>query len=76
MDSGIPEMGIIETQQQAGGKQTWAETNKVPLQDDNGTIIGILGTYQDISDRKQAESEKSRLISILEATFTVLPHIS
>ena len=68
MDSGIPEMGIIETQQQAGGKQTWAETNKVPLQDDNGTIIGILGTYQDISDRKQAESEKSRLISILEAT--------
>ena len=68
MDSGIPEMGIIETQQQAGGKQTWAETNKVPLQDDNGTIIGILGTYQDVSDRKQAESEKSRLISILEAT--------
>ncbi|WP_217385588.1 ATP-binding protein [Dolichospermum sp. UHCC 0259] len=68
MDSGIPKIGIIETQQQAGGKQTWAETNKIPLQDDNGTIIGILGTYQDISDRKQAEAEKSRLISILEAT--------
>ena len=33
----------------------WLETNKVPLRDLHGEIIGILGTYQDISDRKRAE---------------------
>ena len=68
MASNIPELGIIETQQQANGKQTWAETNKIPLQDIYGKTIGILGTYSDITNRKQLEQEKSRLIAILEST--------
>ena len=49
------EVGIIEPQLQADGKQAWLETNKVPLHDGEGHVIGILGTYQDITERKQAE---------------------
>ena len=34
--------------------------------------IGILGTLQDITDRKQLEQERLRLISILEATSDIV----
>ena len=49
------EIGIIETRLNANEAEIWLETNKVPLHDHNGTIIGILGTYQDITIRKEAE---------------------
>lgn len=55
MNSGISEYKIIEPQQQADGKQAWLETNKVPIIDENGQVIGILGAYEDITERKKAE---------------------
>lgn len=55
MLSGQPELGIMESQFNGDGQQTWVETNKVPLHDASGTVIGILGSYQDITARKQAE---------------------
>lgn len=53
MDRGKPELGIIEPQKHADGKESWLETNKIPLKNDEGKVIGILGTYSDITDRKQ-----------------------
>ncbi|MBC8264566.1 MAG: MEDS domain-containing protein [Anaerolineales bacterium] len=55
MESGIPEYDIIEPYLRADGTHAWAKTNKVPLRDTGGNIVGILGTYEDITDRKQAE---------------------
>jgi len=55
MESGQAKLGIIETQLRADGSMSWIETNKLPLYNLNGEIIGLLGTYQDISDRKQTE---------------------
>ncbi|MBE9031549.1 PAS domain S-box protein, partial [filamentous cyanobacterium LEGE 11480] len=49
------ELGIIEPQLRANGEQFWLETNKVPLHDSNGEVIGILATYQDITQRQQSE---------------------
>ncbi len=54
---GQPKLGIIETQLQANGTQLWIETSKSPLRNLDGEIVGVLGTYQDISDRMQAEAE-------------------
>ncbi|MEM9908262.1 MAG: PAS domain S-box protein, partial [Cyanobacteria bacterium P01_D01_bin.44] len=48
-------LGIVETQIQAEGNQTWLETNKLPLHSLTGEVVGVLGTYQDITNRKQAE---------------------
>jgi PAS domain S-box-containing protein len=39
-----------------------------PLLDGNGTLVGIIGISSDISERKQAEEDEARLISVLEAT--------
>jgi len=61
MDSDSPEFHLIEPQQQADGKQAWLDTNKVPLHDVDGKVIGILGTYEDITSRVLAEEEKERM---------------
>jgi PAS domain S-box-containing protein len=66
MNSGVGEYHIIEPQFQSDGKQAWLDTNKVPLFDLEGNVIGILGTYEDISDRKQAEQEIRTLNEDLE----------
>ncbi|AFZ43901.1 multi-sensor hybrid histidine kinase [Halothece sp. PCC 7418] len=58
--SGTPKLGYLETQRQANGQQIWVETSKVPLYDGNGEIIGVLGTYQDITARKEAEEQLQR----------------
>ncbi|WP_441339189.1 response regulator [Pseudanabaena sp. Chao 1811] len=57
IESGSPKLGIIEPQHRPDGQMIWLETNKLPLRDLQGEIIGVLGTYQDISDRKYAEEK-------------------
>jgi PAS domain S-box-containing protein len=57
MDSDEAKLGIIETQVRADGSKIWIETNKLPLHNLNGEVIGILGTYQNITDRKKAEED-------------------
>ena len=39
------------------GSMMWVETNKLPLLDKNGNVIGLLGTYEDITDRKLSEQK-------------------
>ena len=35
----------------------WLLKNKVPIFDRSGTVIGVLGTYDDITERKKAEDQ-------------------
>lgn len=55
MESNQPEYHIVETQQTAAGKQVWLDTCKVPLHNPQGEVIGILGTYEDITQRRYIE---------------------
>jgi len=48
------------------GKETWVNTVKVPVRDDKGEIVGLLGIFWDITGRKQAEEEIRRLNIELE----------
>lgn len=66
MDSDTAELGIVESQLRADGTKNWLETNKVPLHDAEGNVIGILGTFQDITLRKQAEQALHRSKEELE----------
>ncbi|RZM75356.1 PAS domain S-box protein [Leptolyngbya iicbica] len=54
MTSGIPKLGFIESIPQPDGRPGWAETNKVPLRNLAGEVIGVLGTFQNVTDRQQA----------------------
>ena len=66
METDTPEYHIIETQLQADGKQAWVDTNKIPLHDAEGQVVGILGTYEDITDRKLAEEALKKAKQELE----------
>ncbi|MTJ51594.1 PAS domain S-box protein, partial [Anabaena sp. UHCC 0253] len=55
INNGEPQLHIQETLHKADGSCIWLETNKVPLRDFDGNIIGILGTYEDITTRRTAE---------------------
>ncbi|WP_424356728.1 PAS domain S-box protein [Methanocella sp. MCL-LM] len=55
MDNDRPKYHIIEPQLQADGTHSWLDTNKIPLHDERGNVIGILGTYEDITERMRTE---------------------
>jgi diguanylate cyclase (GGDEF)-like protein len=53
MLSGIPKLGIEEPLSMGDGNTLWLRTNKVPLTDNQNNVIGLLGTYEDITERVQ-----------------------
>jgi PAS domain S-box-containing protein len=55
MKTDEPIFKIIEPQTHHDGQIAWIETNKVPLHDESGKVVGILGTYEDITERKKSE---------------------
>lgn len=55
MQENVPEFRIHETQQTSDGNIIHVETNKIPLHDRHGNVMGILGTYEDITGRKLYE---------------------
>jgi PAS domain S-box-containing protein len=55
METNTPEYRFIERVIQADGQLRWLETNKVPLHDTKGQVIGVLGTAEDVTERKHAE---------------------
>ncbi len=55
MASGVSRLSYDEPQTTPDGKTIWLRTSKVPLLDSGGQTIGILGIYEDITDRKLAE---------------------
>ncbi|MBD0334742.1 MAG: PAS domain S-box protein [Cyanobacteria bacterium Co-bin13] len=75
METNTPILGKLETQQQADGHQTWLETNKVPLYNAEGAVVGVLGTLEDITERKQAVDllkEQVRLSSLQAEIDSIL----
>ena len=57
MAAGTPLLNIEEPQTRPNGKTSWLLTSKVPLRDDDGEIVGMLGTYMDITEQKETEDQ-------------------
>ncbi|MGD8673230.1 MAG: PAS domain S-box protein [Thiogranum sp.] len=72
MQSGQPLLNIEESQRQAGGREVYLLTNKVPLRDDTGDIYGMLGIYMDITERKQAELRLETLFNAAADSIFVI----
>jgi PAS domain S-box-containing protein len=56
IDSGIAKLDFEEPQCTPDGRRIWLRTSKVPLDFGHGQASGVLGVYDDITDRKQAEA--------------------
>jgi PAS domain S-box-containing protein len=57
MQTKQPKLKYEEPEDKPDGSIMWVETNKLPLMDKNGNVIGLLGTYEDITERRLAEQK-------------------
>ncbi|MFA5182559.1 MAG: PAS domain S-box protein [Syntrophales bacterium] len=73
MDSGQARIGYEEHQVTPDGDLSVLRTSKVPLRNDTGEIIGILGTYEDITERKRTEEALKDSETMLRSVFKAVP---
>jgi PAS domain S-box-containing protein len=66
METGSPRLLIEEPQTTPAGKTITLLTSKIPLRGSQGEIIGVLGTYMDITERKRGEEELKAQAARLE----------
>ncbi|HVL15937.1 MAG TPA: PAS domain S-box protein, partial [Gemmata sp.] len=57
MEEGAPILNLEECQTRPDGTRATLLTSKVPLRDDAGRVVGVLGVYQDVTDRKRLEEQ-------------------
>ncbi|MEQ8224470.1 MAG: PocR ligand-binding domain-containing protein [Candidatus Eremiobacterota bacterium] len=69
MEKNIIKRHIIEPLQQSDGKRLIIDTTKIPLTDQDGNIYGILGVYDDITERKKAEEEIKQFYHTLNSSL-------
>ncbi len=55
MESDTPQYHVLEELRQPDGTDAFFDTNKIPLRDEKENIIGLLGTYENITKRKESE---------------------
>jgi PAS domain S-box-containing protein len=68
IETGEPQFDRIDQHLQADGRDVWMRTTIVPLFDENGNIIGLMGTQEDVTE--QLESEQA--IKKSEAKYRTL----
>jgi PAS domain S-box-containing protein len=57
IQTGTPVTGKVEKETWPDGRVTWALTNKMPIRDAEGKIIGTFGISKDITALKEAEEK-------------------
>lgn len=71
MASGSPRLGYEEPQTTPDGRTIWLRTSKVPLKNSDSEVVGVLGLYEDITERKLADERlqesESRFRELVES---------
>ncbi|MCX6238174.1 MAG: PAS domain-containing protein, partial [Bacteroidia bacterium] len=66
MKSGEPLINQIEKVNRADGSTIWVSTTKIPIKDDDGAIVGLVGVSRDVTKFKmKLQQEKSLLNGLL-----------
>jgi PAS domain S-box-containing protein len=73
MTTGSARINSEEPQTKPDGSRGWIRTSKVPLFDSEGKSVGVLGTYEDVTDRKRAEAALAEASSLLETMLENSP---
>ena len=71
--TGVPMIGRVEKEVWKDGRVTWVLSNKMPLRNEDGEIIGTFGISKDITAIKQAEAELAYQRDLLETLMNHSP---
>jgi len=69
INTGNEKLNFEELQNTPSGDQIWLRTSKVLLSDEQGKLIGILGMYDDITERKKVEEVAKKRLYELEVFY-------
>lgn len=75
IETGISKINFEEMQIQSDGSTWWLQTSKVPLRNPKGEVIGVLGTYEDITERKRVEKELQQSEQMLKIVLDNFPGV-
>jgi PAS domain S-box-containing protein len=75
IESGEASLHMQETLQRANGQVVYLETSTVPLRDRHGQVIGILGCYEDITQRRQMEARMQQQLKREQLLSTVMQRL-
>jgi PAS domain S-box-containing protein len=67
--TGEPKLGIVEPYRLPTGERRWIRTDKVPMKNESGTVIGILVFAQDITEQKRADEALFAATAKFESLF-------
>jgi two-component system cell cycle sensor histidine kinase/response regulator CckA len=57
LNTATPLLNVEETHARPNGVKVTLLTSRVPMRDGSGAVVGVLGVYQDVSDRKRLEEQ-------------------
>jgi PAS domain S-box-containing protein len=71
--TGEPLINKVEKKLKPNGEVMWTSTTKVPMRDENGAIVGIVGVNRDITNQIQAEESQARSNYQLRSVLDNIP---
>jgi len=78
LTSGCPKLNIIEQYESASGIR-WVQTDKIPICDNNGIPVGLIGFALDITERKRSEEalkeREQRLTTLYENVNEIIFYV-
>jgi PAS domain S-box-containing protein len=73
MELGRPVIGLVETRKLKDGQLNWTSTTKVPLRNNNGEIVGLVGITREINELMKAQEDRERERVLLRTLIDNLP---
>ncbi len=73
IESGEEKINFEEPLTTPDGGKLWLRTSKVPLSNYSGETIGVMGTYDDITQKKQAEEKIKESATLYRTLFDQSP---
>jgi diguanylate cyclase (GGDEF)-like protein/PAS domain S-box-containing protein len=72
METNRPIIGVVESRKLENGRTNWTLTTKLPLHDDSGEVIGLVGITREINEIRQTEAALQHLAT--HDSLTDLPN--